>query len=132
MGIDFLDLADFGELFFQRELAQFFDGQAHEQLDAPRQLFCGFLERFAPCFVALDMSRVGDTPVRGSRFAWPERTCLSGGVVAHGEDKIELRRAGRGKLIPALAAQPFGAVAVLLQPFQRPRFTLPAGLLPAL
>ena len=54
---------------------------------------------------------IGEAPVRGDRLAGPEGTHFAGGLVADGDDKVELRCAGGGELVPAFAAQVFDWVA---------------------
>src|SRR3989338_5035201 len=123
-----LSLADFGEFLFQGELVQLLYRQAHEQLDTPRQLLGGLPERCTPGCFALDMRRVGNPPMRRSWFAEPQRAGFARRVVAHGKNKIKLRRAGQGELVPAFAAQSCGAVPLLLQPLQCTRIDLPGRL----
>src|SRR3546814_1925085 len=43
--------------------------------------------------------------MRRDRLPRPDRAELAGGVVAHGEDEVHRRRAGRSELVPALRAQ---------------------------
>ena len=47
-----------------------------------------------------------DAPVRRYRMAGPERTRLTGGLVADGDDQVHRRRIRRGEFVPGLAAQP--------------------------
>src|SRR3990172_2973799 len=112
--VSVLYLADFGEFLLQRKLVQLLDRQAHEQLDAPRQLLIGLAESGAFGLVAaLDMRRVGNPPVRGGRLARPDRAGLARRVVAHGEKKIDLWRTGGSEIVPALASEPRNAVPLL-------------------
>src|SRR5512144_1514366 len=89
IGSSVLDAPDFGQFFLQGKLVQFLDGQAHEKLDAARQLVRGLPERRAPGFVALDVRRVGYAPVRGGGMPQPDRAGFACRVIAHGEDEIE-------------------------------------------
>ena len=115
-------MADFGEFLFQGQLIQLLDRQVHEQLDASRQLLIGLSESRALRFIAtLYMRRIGYPPMRGGRSARPDRAGFTCCVIAYGKDEIDLRRAGCGELIPALAAQTRNAVPMLLQQLQRER-----------
>lgn len=62
------------------------------------------------------------------RMARPDRADLAGGVVADGDDEVQRRRAGRGELVPALAAQPLARQAELLEQRERDRMHLALGI----
>ncbi len=54
---------------------------------------------------SFDSGGVGNAPMGRHRLAGPLRALLIGCVVAYGEDKIQVRGAGRSELVPRLAAQ---------------------------
>ena len=66
-----------------------------------RSISCG-----APCG-----GWIGHSPMSGDGLAGPDGADLVGGVVADGKDEVEMRRAGRGELIPGFASQARGAEA---------------------
>ena len=51
-------------------------------------------------FAALYGRRIRDAPMRRHRLARPDGADFAGGVVAHGDDEIHLRRIGLSKPLP--------------------------------
>src|SRR3546814_2836521 len=65
--------------------------------------------------------------MRGHRVAGPDGTVFSRRIVADGEDEIHDRRAGLGKLLPALRAQALGRIADACQQPERVRIDRTSG-----
>ena len=81
------------------------NGSREQGADAALQFAVGDLKGGAPRLQGLHMGRVVDPPMGGHRVTRPHRAGLARGTAADGEDQIELRRAGRGELVPGLAAR---------------------------
>jgi hypothetical protein len=117
----FAQRADLSEFLANRLCLQLGVGQAGKQGNAAVHQSEGMRKRSEFfCIRAFDRGRVFDTPVACGRLARPDRTDFAGGVIADGDDEIEVRRRftirrRAGELIPALAAQAFGGQALLLQ-----------------
>jgi hypothetical protein len=78
---------------------------------------------------------IRNAPVCGHRLAGPVRADLTGGVVADGEDEVQLRRAGcAGRTRPrtCCAGRPSEASSRFQQVRVRAGLTVPVGWLPAL
>ena len=56
---------------------------------------------------AFDGGRIGDAPVGGCGVSGPVGTDFVCGVVADGDDEVELRRSGLGEFVSRLAARTF-------------------------
>ena len=70
---------------------------------------------------AFDRRRVLDSPMRGHRLAGPDRADLARGIVANGEDEIELGRAVLREFLPALRAVAVGRKPHLVERLERQR-----------
>src|SRR3989344_113394 len=68
-----------------------------------------------------------DPPMRIHRLARPDRAGLAGGIVADGEDEIEDRGTGGGKLVPALRAKALGLEAEFAEKRAHLRMDLTLG-----
>src|SRR3546814_384494 len=77
------------------------------------------------------MAGIFDSPMRRYRMAWPDRACLTRGVVADGEHEIHVRRIWPGELLPAFRAQSFGWIADPLQQPERDRVDRALGEAPS-
>ena len=64
----------------------------------------------------------------GHRLARPDGADLPGGVVADGEDEIQFRSTGLGKLLPGFGAQTVGWEIQLLKQVQNRRINMPLGM----
>src|SRR3546814_14487040 len=65
--------------------------EREEQRNTVLQVAQGLHEGLA-LIIAFDGGRILDAPVRRHRMADPHGTCFACGVIADGEDEIELRR----------------------------------------
>src|SRR5579864_5751783 len=94
------------DLSLQRHRIQFGKGKAEEQTDPPIKHEENAAEHVGYFLGSpLDGRRIGAAPVRGHGLARPYRTDLLGGVVADGENEVQLRRARLGKLAPIFTTQ---------------------------
>jgi hypothetical protein len=93
------------ELPLQRLAIERLQRQAGEPRDACVEFpECG-LEGAEPLVIgSIDRGRILETPMRGDRLAWPDRTDFPGGVIADREHEVERRRTCSRELVPALAA----------------------------
>src|SRR5271155_638855 len=113
----FSDVTQFG---LQRHTVERPDRQTGKELDASFEPFECLTERERLFSVrAFNRRRVGDSPVRRHRFSRPDRTHLTGRVVADGEYEIDWRCSRRRELIPALAAKALGRQIPPPKEFQR-------------
>src|SRR6266487_3562727 len=101
------DLADFLDPPFEGEAVERVHRQAGENFDAVLQFGVDAEKEAAFLFVTTNKrDGVGGAPMRGDWLSGPDRARFLGGVVADGEDEIELRTARLRKHVPAFAAQP--------------------------
>src|SRR4029077_7944816 len=117
--------------FLDRQFIEARQWQAQEKPDPPVECDKRIPEcpvEFLPVFSRI--SRVRNAPVRSHRLPWPPRASLARGAVAQREHKIHLWRAPFGKLVPALAPQPFDRHLRPLKLAQRQRMNLPVRLAP--
>src|SRR3546814_1855145 len=97
--------ADGLELPLHRHCVDAVVRQREEERDAIREIVKRAFERFALAWT-LNSGRIFDAPMGGDRVARPDRAGFARGIVANGEDEIELGRARRREFVPALRAQP--------------------------
>src|SRR5260370_6241123 len=69
--------------------------------------------------VSVNGGRIGNSPVRGHGVSRPDRAGFLGGVVANGEDEVQLGSAGARKFVPAFTAQAGRGDASFLKLLQR-------------
>src|SRR3546814_20317677 len=101
--------------------------EREEQRNTVLQVAQGLHEGLA-LIIAFDGGRILDAPVRRHRMADPYGAGLACGVIADGEDKIELRRVRRGELVPAFRAHARYVEAEPVQTRQGPRMAGALGL----
>ncbi len=107
-----LGLADVHDFPLDRGCVQPIQRQADEGAHPAHDLAEDGLEGAALLFVAaLHGGWVFKAPVRSHRVSGPDGAGLARGLVADGENKVHLRRIGRGELVPAFAAQGVRRVA---------------------
>src|SRR5579872_3971930 len=98
--------ADVVDFFFDREVVERLERKIQEKADAAVEHEVGIAEGFFDLLgSARDGGGIGDSPVSGHRLAGPDGADLLRGVVADGEDEVELGRIGARKFFPAFAAE---------------------------
>jgi hypothetical protein len=124
--------ADRGEPALQFGGVQFGDRQLHQLLDARLDRAQRRGEGGAALGLAFDRGGIGQAPVRADGPAGPDRAGLARGAVAERDDEIELGRARRGELVPALGAEGETSKPSAASSSSAAGFTCPRGVLPAL
>lgn len=122
-------LADGVKLVLQAEFVEFVKWQVDEDVDPVQQKVEGRGKCLSFLFIrAFNQRRIRQPPMRRHRLAGPYRADFVGGVVADSKYKIQPGRAGRRKLIPALAAQPIDRQAGAPELFKRQRIGAAGGM----
>ncbi len=124
-------LADLTNLPLEAQPIEKLDPQTCEEPHPCLQIVIGIAE-------CADLRRLGardrrgifDTPVCGHRLSRPGWAGLFSGAAADGEDEIQRRGSGPGKLLPALAPKAFNRLAEISQYLERPRMHLTLGVTP--
>src|SRR5665213_24821 len=114
--------ADLLQMLFDRFRSELLHGERDESLDPGLE----YAQRCADglpllCVAAYDRSRIRHAPMGRDRITRPDRTDFASRLVAYGDDEIHHRRAGAGKFLPALRAQPLRRKAQLFQKLDRER-----------
>ena len=100
-GFRLLPATDLPKARLESHLVQAFKWQAEKQADAVTQGVKGPQEGLTLPRL-FDGGRIFDAPMGGHRMARPDWTGLACRIVTDREDEIELGRAGRRELVPAL------------------------------